>query len=335
MKLKLSIFLLSLFTIFINGQSDNDPTFDQTSEYIIKNTKGRVMYPGDLDAYSRVKGYHLKDIKIDKSGKIEMLTDQKFDDNQFSIIFNVFDLVEKVDYPDGIRAYKYLVHFNGLNVSNGYGIAFATDADAQKVARAFRHLKKVSTKPDDLFSQVPQEEKKVKLSREETLDYINNMIYNNGDYIASATFSSKDAWENISTYANGKFYYDSNSKKYSFSSTRKTLEYYGADLTEGDPDVTNYTGLNFKYYSSLNKGDVGLTYYGGQIIPILTILILEENKHYQPIPIFLPWNSSGRKNDHRKFEDFETIYGKEIQRLKKAFERLKELDSDEKDPFDD
>jgi len=322
--------------MIIDANAQSGPSFEQTADYIIKNTKGRVMYPGDLDAYSRVKGYHLKDVKIDKNGKVELLTDQKFDDNQFSIIFNIFDLVDKVDYQDGIRAHKYLVHFNGLNVSEGYGIAFATDADAQKIARAFRHLKKVSTKPDDLFSQVPQEEKKVKLSREETLDYINNMIYNNGDYIASVTFSSKDAWENISSYANGKFYYNSNSKKYSFSSRRKTLEYYGADLTEGDPDITDYTGLNFKYYSRLDKGDVDLTHMrGGQKIPILTILIMGENKLYQTIPIFLPWNFSGRKYDHREFEDFETIYGKEIQRLKKAFERLKELDSDEKDPFDD
>ncbi len=149
--------LVVCFTAMAFNQviAQTDPTFEQTVDYIIKNTKGRVMYPGALDSYSRVKGYVLKDVKIDKTGRIELFTDQKFDDNKFSINFNIFDLVQKVDYPDGIRAYKFLVHFNGLNVSSGYGITFATDADAQKIARAFRHLKQVCTPENDLFSQIP------------------------------------------------------------------------------------------------------------------------------------------------------------------------------------
>ena len=183
MKLKIYTFLFLLVTV-VQVNAQNDPTFEQTVDYIIKNTKGRVLYPGALDSYTRVKGYYLKDVKIEKNGRIEFITDQKFDDNKFNIIFNIFDLVQKVDYPDGIRAYKFLVHFNGLNVSDGYGITYATDADAQKVARALRHLKTVCTKENDLFSKPTDEESKVNLTRDETIDYINKLIFYDGKEIA-------------------------------------------------------------------------------------------------------------------------------------------------------
>lgn len=174
--------LISIYSLLISITllSQSNPTYEQTVNYIIENTKGRVMYPGDLDAYSRVEGYFLSEVKIEKNGKIELITYQQNKingyKNNFNITFNIFDLVEKTDYPDGIRAYKYLVHFNGLNVSNGYGIAFATDADAIKVARAFRHLKTLCTRDNDLFSQITPEEKKPKLSKTETIEYINKKL---------------------------------------------------------------------------------------------------------------------------------------------------------------
>ncbi|WP_297332691.1 hypothetical protein, partial [Flavobacterium sp.] len=40
---------------FNDVKAQTEPTFEQTVDYIIKNTKGRVMYPGALDSYSRVK----------------------------------------------------------------------------------------------------------------------------------------------------------------------------------------------------------------------------------------------------------------------------------------
>lgn len=172
------VFLLLLITtIGINKLSaQTDPTFEQTVNYIVTNTKGRVMYPGALDSYSRVKGYTLKDIKIEKNGKIIFTTEQKNDYNDFTISFNVFDLVANTEYPEGVIAKNFLVHFNGLNVSSGYGIVYATQNDALKVARAFRHLRTVCEKPEnDLFSQPVIEEKKT-LSKEETLSYINKHI---------------------------------------------------------------------------------------------------------------------------------------------------------------
>src|SRR5690606_11258784 len=146
-----------------------NPTFEQTVDYIVQNTKGRVMYPGALDSYSRVRGYTLKDIKIEKNGKIVFVTEQKNDYNDFTITFNVFDLVATTEYPEGVIAKDFLVHFNGLNVSSGYGIVYATQNDALKVARAFRHLRTVCEKPEnDLFGQPVIEEKKT-LGKTETI----------------------------------------------------------------------------------------------------------------------------------------------------------------------
>jgi hypothetical protein len=173
------ITILLTAVIKINAQtteSTPSPTFEQTVNYIITNTKGRVMYPGALDAYSRVKGYTLKDVTIEKNGKVVFITEQKNDYNDFTITFNIFDLVATTEYPEGVIAKNFLVHFNGLNVSNGYGIVYATQNDALKVARAFRHLRTVCEKPqNDLFSQPVIEEKKT-LSKEETIKYINNNI---------------------------------------------------------------------------------------------------------------------------------------------------------------
>ncbi len=174
--------------IFVKNVHGQNPTFEQTVEYIIENTKGRVMYPGALDSYTRTQGYRLDDVRIHKNGKIEFITKQDNKlyglTNNFNITFNIFDLVPKTDYPEGIKAYKFLVHFNGLNVSDGYGITYATDADAQKVARAFRHLKNVCEKGTDLFGAAPEGEGKLKLTREETLSYINKTLSQFGTFVS-------------------------------------------------------------------------------------------------------------------------------------------------------
>jgi len=170
----LMVFFFAMASHKIVAQTD--PTFDQTVNYIVANTKGRVMYPGALDAYSRVNGYTLKDVKIEKNGKVLFITEQKNGYNDFTISFNVFDLVANTQYPEGVIAKNFLVHFNGLNVSSGYGIVYATQNDALKVARAFRHLRTVCEKPqNDLFSQPVIEEKKI-LGKEETISYINKNI---------------------------------------------------------------------------------------------------------------------------------------------------------------
>jgi hypothetical protein len=167
-------------TIVANAQTTPSPTFEQTVDYIVTNTKGRVMYPGALDSYSRVKGYTLKDVRIEKNGKIIFVTEQKHDYNDFTITFNIFDLVANTEYPEGIIAKDFLVHFNGLNVSSGYGIVYATQNDALKVARALRHLRTVCEKPEnDLFSQPVIEEKRT-LGKAETMAYITDIIGNLG-----------------------------------------------------------------------------------------------------------------------------------------------------------
>jgi len=53
-----------------------------------------------------------------------------------------------------------LLHFNGLNVSKGYGITYATEADAQRVARAFRHLKSLCVREADLFDKPLEDEQR-------------------------------------------------------------------------------------------------------------------------------------------------------------------------------
>lgn len=170
------VLIITLLTVPTIVNAQDTPTFEQTVDYIVTNTKGRVMYPGALDSYSRVRGYTLKDIKIEKNGKIIFVTEQKNDYNDFTITFNVFDLVANTEYPGGVIAKDFLVHFNGLNVSSGYGIVYATQNDALKVARAFRHLRTVCEKPEnDLFSQPVIEEKKT-LGKQETINYINKNI---------------------------------------------------------------------------------------------------------------------------------------------------------------
>jgi len=91
---------------------------------------------------------------------------------------NIFNLKSSIDYPDGIRAYKFLVHFQGLNDSSGYGITFATDADAKRVARSFRHLKTMCSKGGGLFDAPTQVEKKSTLTKVQTWKYIEDLLNN-------------------------------------------------------------------------------------------------------------------------------------------------------------
>ena len=325
--------LLLITTIGINKLSaQTDPTFEQTVDYIIKNTKGRVMYPGALDSYNRVKGYVLKDVKIDKTGRIELFTDQKFDDNKFSINFNIFDLVQKVDYPDGIRAYKFLVHFNGLNVSSGYGITFATDADAQKIARAFRYLKQVCTPENDLFSQIPAEEKKIKLTREETIDYINKLINFDRPLIDHYSTNSNPKYKRYNYFKkeNLGLSYDYSSKTYQIKYKLSSCASEGGTLNFGNASFYSYR-VKFANYHSISIKKTDNRHNGGKTLETLEIHFNSDNYNDSRAEIYFPVNSDYGD----KIYDLEGTYSKEIKKLAKAFERLKELDSDEKDPFED
>lgn len=344
--------LIILFVLFLGlgiaNAQDKKPTFDETVNYIIQNTKGKVMYPGELDAYSRVEGYHLKDVKIEKNGKIELIANQEKIsngyNNNFSITFNIFDLVEKVDYPDGIRAHKFLVHFNGLNVSSGYGITYATDADAQKVARAFRHLKTLCVKENDLFSQIPEEEKKTKLSKGETINYINQALSKLGSvlyYGDKMTWDKTGYWKNEEMerkYTNIFLFCNNSSKTYEID-FKDNLYFEGYDKAG---HISRY----FKFYYNRNYKSIilknakvnyvskHLTNNGASILTVyngIEIILSEKclytgaiqgesNPYEERNKIFLPLPEGDTTN---------------INRIKKAFERLIELESDEKDPFDD
>ncbi|WP_367754454.1 hypothetical protein [Flavobacterium sp. WC2430] len=339
MKLKIITIFILIFA-FTNAYAQSNPTFEQTVDYIIKNTKGRVMYPGALDAYSRVKGYYLKDVKIEKNGRIEFTTDQKFDDNKFNIIFNIFDLVQKVDYPDGIRAYKFLVHFNGLNVSAGYGITYATDADAQKVARALRYLKTVCIKENDLFSKPVATESKVQLTREETIDYINKMVTYDGKTVAvicdfSKTGKNEYYGYNWSEYGNNGLKYNSYDKNYSFKTFYQKYSWNNQGsgenkLYSSDSEISEK--IYFKYFDY-----IGIGAYTGANNMVLNYLEVNfkhsENNVRTTFRIYLPWSKYCSGASFGNELPFKEQYTKEIARLTKAFERLKELDSEDKDPF--
>lgn len=329
---KLLFCLILVISQTIQAQS---PTYDETVNYIIQNTKGRVMYPGDLDAYSRTKGYYLKDIRIEKNGKIELVTDQKVFDGGFNIIFNIFDLVEKVDYPDGIRAYKFLVHFNGLNVSDGYGITFATDADAQKIARALRHLKTLCKPDDDLFAKPTEVESKSQLSKEETEAYLIKKLSECEDSkISYRTVTgnsiSIDA-DNQVTYQ-VKYYYPMNTYEEFTSefniSQIKDIAIYGDSDPVGSLKIT-FISNNCKTREYVESDyfvkEWGHGYYNvfgtyvDQYIDVLKHGVTKDVTNYTgEVEIVFP------NSDKANFN-----------RIKKAFERLKTLSGDNKDPFDD
>jgi hypothetical protein len=179
--------ILSLFTITLFGQS---PNYDETVDYIEKQCLGRMLYQGDLDSYQRETGHKLTKIDIQKNGRIKLVADQKYGNHDFEIVFNIFDLKSSIEYPEGIRAYKFLVHFQGLNVTSEYGITYATEADAQRVARAFRHLKTMCNKSKNLFDSPISNEKKPALSKVETIKYISKLINNQAVLTGNSKLSS-------------------------------------------------------------------------------------------------------------------------------------------------
>ena len=329
---KLILCLILVISQTIHAQS---PTYDETVNYIIQNTKGRVMYPGDLDAYSRSKGYYLKDIRIEKNGKIELITDQKVFDGGFNIIFNIFDLVEKVDYPSGIRAYQFLVHFNGLNVSSGYGITFATDADAQKVARAFRHLKTMCKKDDDLFAKPTGEESKSQLSQEETEAYLSKKIsecvdktYYSGLITINENELSFEQDDKITYHLKRK----SRNEEDFFSefnlSQINTIEELAADGSVGSFKITfkSNTCKTHEYVT----GDYWEKEWGHGYYDVFG------NYHDMYEDVL----KHGTLKDQTNYTSELTIYFSNLDtanfnRIKKAFDRLKLLSGDNKDPFDD
>ena len=169
----LSSILLTFITSCLLAQN---PTYEQTVDFIKTNCVGRMLYKGALDSYERETGHKLTRVDIQNDGRVKLVADQQNGRHDFEIVFNIFDLKSSIDYPDGIRAYKFLVHFQGLNVTSGYGITFATDADAKRVARAFRHLKTMCSKDGGLFDSPTQTEKKPTLSKDETISYIQKLL---------------------------------------------------------------------------------------------------------------------------------------------------------------
>ncbi|MDF3029390.1 MAG: hypothetical protein K0S23_3697 [Fluviicola sp.] len=331
-KILLCFILVISHTIYAQS-----PTYEETVSYIIQNTKGRMMYPGALDAYSRSKGYYLKDIKIEQNGKIELITDQKVFDGGFNIIFNIFDLVEKVDYPDGIRAYKFLVHFSGLNVSEGYGITFATDADAQKVARAFRHLKTMCKQDDDLFAKPSGEDKKSQLSKEETEVYIRKKL----NECVNATY-----YKGYITIKKNEITIDENNKvtytlrrDYFRNDEQYTSEFNLNQISSIVPlnnDSLIVGGLRIIFNSNVCKtsefiqGEYSVKEWGHGYYNVFGTYVDQ----------YIDVQKYGTLKNETSYSNEITIYfsntdSANFNRIKKAFERLKSLSADEKDPFDD
>lgn len=346
--LKLIIALLFSSVKMANAQTAASPTFEQTVDYIVSNTKGRVMYPGALDAYSRVRGYTLKNVIIERNGKITFVTEQKYDYNDFTIIFNIFDLVATTEYPEGVRAKDFLVHFNGLNVSSGYGIVYATQNDALKVARAFRHLRAVCKKPEnDLFSQPEQKEKNI-LSKEETLKYINKNIIPGAKFGLNCSecheMNYYDGGKSRKTYTGFSSY--SIESHELLSATKYVIHASGGECIRNDSrngypamsvegscnsrlDITcNFDMLKFIGFETIRINDkhmlLKLNFEQGTIKPSIFLSNIDYNK-----PNVL-WTSS-----HLAFY----VASDKVERTKKAFEHLRILMIEEKqkaeenDPF--
>ena len=331
---KLLLCLILVSSHVIHAQS---PTYEETVTYIIQNTKGRMMYPGDLDAYSRSKGYYLKDIKIEKNGKIELFTDQKVFDGDFNIVFNIFDLVEKVDYPSGIRAYQFLVHFSGLNVSDGYGITFATDADAQKVARAFRHLKTLCKQDDDIFAKPTGDENKSQLSKGETRAYLAKKLKECVDasyYNGYVTIRKNE----LTIDENNKVIYQFE-RSYFGKDEEYTSEFnlnQISDIVEFDNDSSIVGGFKLVFNSNICKtreyvqGTYSVKEWGHGYYNVFGSYVDQ----------YIDVHKYGTIKDETSYENEVVIYFSSLDkanfnRIRKAFERLKSLSGDEKDPFDD
>lgn len=343
MKIQIKFMLLILGLLVkqkINAQSANSPTFEQTVDYIISNTKGRVMYPGELDAYSRTKGYSLKDIKIDKNGKIVFITEQKDDYNDFNISFNIFDLAATKEYPGGIIAKDFLVHFNGLNVSKGYGIVYATQNDALKIARAFRHLRTVCEKPEnDLFSQPEVEEKQV-LSKSETIDYINDKI------VKFSKVAGKHTCYSMTYLDGGRSRKDSETRDLAV-----TPQYFksAGELVI----ITHDGGSSICEESNIlpDDGKISMNLYFDLLKVIKTeIQSINEGQYYDFIFYFQNSDFKVDISESFIFNEYNiswtggnffiiTVNGSDVEKITKAFDHLKQLLQEEKsklerdDPF--
>lgn len=350
-KVVVSIFYLKYFLLVVllllasllNAQTTQEltnPTFEQTMNYIISNTRGRMMYPGALDAYSRVKGYILKDIQVEKSGKIVFITDQKYDINDFTITFNIFDLEANTEYPEGVLAKNFLVHFNGLNVTSGYGIVYATQNDALKIARAFRHLRAVCQKPqNELFDQPVIEEKKI-LGKAETISYINKYIKGGG----SIGFKCSNCRTYEGRFAKDAFAgYNINSVEL-ISPTKYIMRAIGGDCMEEFESGFSLT----KVGSCDSKVDINfeldlkkfIGFETSNVYPKKTSLILNfETGSIKPSN-YLPDIIRNKKSSMWSYSHIKVFIETEnVERFKKAFEHLKALMIEEKkkadalDPF--
>mgnify|MGYP006077275611 CR=1 FL=1 len=321
-----SSILLIFLTSFLYAQN---PTYEQTVDYLNQNVKGRMMYKGALDSYARATGYKLTNIVIEKNGRIEFKTNQKNGINDFSIVFNIFDLTSSIDYPDGIRANNFSVQFKGLNVTEGYGITFATKNDAIKVARAFRHLKTLCNQDDDLFSAPPKEEKKATLTIDETIQYITKLLSEQGDV-------------KIEMYSNEGFYKTTTISDQQFSKTSLSCSEMKHEK-EGTIDL----GIENKEYSfNLIQNPISELFIrtvrsdpSRNIISYALSVSSEDyyDFHYKSKRVYGASSkseaSSGlykrqwKTSTLRKVSQF-TIYTKTIsdaERLKKAFEHLRAL----------
>lgn len=338
---KILIFLLAI--VASKTLCAQEISFEETVAYLKKNTVGRAMYPGGLDAYTRAKGYIVKDLVIEKDGRITIETEHRMDINDFKIIFNVFDLQTKTDYPEGIRSYKYVVHFGGLNVSEGYGIAYATDPDAERVARAFRHLKKVCEKKGDLFDAPAEEVKKPQLSREETIDYINNTLKDTRYTIAEKCSTYVKVGKNLQNICDHKvfhyYWYSSQALKYDARNKTYSLQYriFGESPCSRLPSSQAY---------QFNEHEIGIGHFWGddnlkmvgkmQFFDQDESVILERCKRLETLPYYSAdfYYLKVKTSDSEFLVYIKKGDNKTKERLKKAFLRLNELDAEGPDPFD-
>lgn len=305
--MKKIFFLFWVIWCYGSGNAQ-DLTFEQTVSYIRKNVTGRVLYPGDLDAYSRTKGYVVAEIGIGKNGSVKIKTENKNDINDYTIEFNIFDLVQKTDYPGGVKAYRFLVHFNGLNVSSGYGISFATDADAERMARAFRYLRKVCQKDPNPFDKPGTAENSGKQTKEETLHYLSSKADEaNGEADPFMGSNEKPVkLFNVSFTGSGKMVKYAYSTNIGGSEWKTEFEFNPADLEEA----------SFNKYQDKNK-----------IVLILNVYIKDQRA-------FVKKGNGQRTKTREVYFLFVYRNPEDPIRIIKALEHLRDLYSDEKDPFD-
>jgi len=344
-------FLLSIISFTLFSQN---PSYGETVDYIKTNTVGRMLYKGPLDSYERATSYKLTNIVIEKNGRIKLITNQKNGINDFDIVFNIFDLTSSIDYPDGIRAYKFLVHFKGLNVTEGYGITFATENDAIKVARALRHLKTLCSKEDDLFGK-PTQQEKATLTKSETIEYIKNVINN------QEALTARENYYNVRDNRLKQNIYDDKIIKYYERATRLKDGKYDYDEVSYSYSI-DFMNTPFEKISLFSPNKSYTFGYDEPFTRFYCISLIKNNNSTSIVKNFKSRNSgyhrgtlwpsaSQAKNSckskswrsYNPSEEYQIdIYVKEeanAKRLKKAFEHLTSIINEEKntnkanDPF--